>query len=326
MTLVAGVKVTRKEGGNTLVTVIRAFLTRLPWAVVTVWGVATIVFFLARAAGNPVTLLIPPGAPASEVRSLTASLGLSQSIFVQYLEFLRHAVVGNFGQSFFWKQDAVPLVFSRLPATFGLAFAAIGSAVVVAIPLGLAGAMRQGKLLDRLAGGFSTLCQSIPVFWLAPVLVLLFAVRYHFFPSSGKSGWQSWILPTASLALFQVGLYYRITRAAALEFLSQDAARLIRAKGATRVRLAVLHVVPNISAPLMTIIGLDLARLFGGSVIVETFFAWPGMGQLLIQAAQNNDYPVIQALVLVFSLSVVVINMVVEALYEAIDPRTRIEA
>lgn len=303
-----------------------AVLRRVPWVVVTVWGVSTIVFFLARIAGNPVSLLVPPEATPEQVKVTTHNLGLDASTWEQYRRFLAHAVRGDFGDSFTYQQSALGLVWDRVGATFELALSAILISILLAVPLGLVAAFRPRSIAARVGSAFATLCQSIPVFWLAPMLVLLFAVKVHIFPSSGKAGLSSWVLPAVSLALFQTGLYFRVVRATGIDFLMHDASRLVRSKGASHTRLALQHLMPNICAPLLTVIGLDLARLLGGSVIVETVFAWPGIGQLLIQAAQSHDYPVIQALVVVFAAGVVIVNMGVEAIREAIDPRSRSQA
>jgi peptide/nickel transport system permease protein len=296
---------------------------RLAWLLVTVWGVATIVFFLSRLAGNPVALLTPQNATKQQVAQITHDLGLDKPIFYQYWVFLKESVQGNFGQSFYYDQSAIHLVLDRLPATAVLAGTSVGIAVLVAVPLALWAAFHPRGVADRLGGVLATFGQAVPVFWFGPILILLLAVDVHLFPASGQDGPRSLVLPAVSLAFFQIGILFRLGRATALEVLSSEYVRLARAKGASRFRLAISHVVPNVAPVLLTMIGLILASLVGGTVIVESIFNWPGIGNLLVTAASEHDYPVTQALVLVFSISFVVINTTVEILHEIIDPRIR---
>ena len=190
--------------------------------------------------------------------------------------------------------------------------------------LGIIAAFNRGTVLDKVLGGGAMLGQAIPAFWLAPVLILLLSVDVHWFPSAGMHGWKSYVLPIFSLGLFQLAVLYRITRAAALDAIGQDYVNLGRAKGSRPVHLAVAHVLPNSLLPVMTVGGLAVASLIGGSVIVENIFAWPGIGQLMIQAVNQRDFPVVEAVALVFSIGFVVINTVIDVLYGVIDPRARI--
>jgi peptide/nickel transport system permease protein len=306
-----------------VIQIVRAVARRIPWIVITVWVVSTIVFFAARIGGDPVSLLSPPAATAAQRALTSAAFGLNKPIIVQYGLFLKNAIHGDFGQSYFWQQPAFSLVLDHVGATWLLAVVSTVVSVVIAVPLGLVAAYRPNSLVDRAGRALSTVAQSIPVFWLAPLLAMIFAVHLRLLPASGNDGASSLVLPAVSLAAFQVGLLIRTVRSSTLDVLSQDAARLVRAKGVGDLRLAVAHTIPNIAAPTLTIVGLDLGRLLGGAVIVETFFAWPGIGQLLIQAAQNRDYPVLQSIVVVCAACVVIVNMVVDALNEAIDPRSR---
>lgn len=195
--------------------------------------------------------------------------------------------------------------------------------MVIGVALGMVAAFRRGRLVDRSLSSAAMLGQAIPSFWLGPVLILIFSVQLRLLPSSGRNGFKSFILPVVTLSLFQFAVVYRITRAAALDSLGQDYVNLGRAKGSGERRLALSHVLPNSALPVLTVAGLALANLIGGSVIVETIFGWPGIGALMIQAVQERDFPVVQAVALVFSIGYIVINTIVDVLYEVLDPRVR---
>jgi peptide/nickel transport system permease protein len=301
----------------------RRLLVALGTALISVVGALTIIFILVRLSGDPAELMAPPGAPQEQIDQTREQLGLSDPIVTQYGRFLGDAARGDLGESYYWRTSALGLVRDHLGATLELAFMSAAFAVVVGVPLGLLAAFRQGGVLDRLLGVGAMVGQAVPAFWMAPVLILLVSVHLGWLPSGGRAGWTSYILPVVSLAAFQLAVLFRITRAAALEQLGQDHVRLVRAKGAGRLRLARSHVLPGTALPVMTIAGLALASLIGGSVIVETIFSWPGIGNLMIQAVEERDFPVVQAVALVFALAFITINTVVDLLYLAVDPRLR---
>jgi peptide/nickel transport system permease protein len=303
----------------------RRLLIRLGTGVLSIFGALTLVFILTRLTGDPAELMAPPGAPESQIEQTRVLLGLDQPLPRQYVSFVGDALRGDLGQSYFWRQDALGLVLDALPATMMLALSATAFAVVVGISAGLFSAFRHRRPIDRLLSGGAMLGQSMPSFWLGPVLILLFAVQVQLVPASGREGWRSFILPTITLGSFQLSVLYRMTRASALEVLGQDTVRLARAKGAGELRVAFSHVLPAAALPILTLSGLALASLLGGSVIAETIFSWPGIGNLMIRAVETRDFPVVQAVALVFAVGFVTINTAVDLLYLVIDPRLRTE-
>ena len=305
---------------------IRGFSARLLGCLVTIIGAVTLIFFLARITGDPAQLMAPPGATTKQVDDIRVALGLDRPVFDQYLSFLGGASRGDLGESYAFQQDVTPMVLDRLGATVQLAFTALVVALVVGTVTGLLAAFKRSKAVDRALVVATMLGQAIPSFWLAPTLVLVFAVNLALFPVAGKSGASSFVLPVAALALFQIAVIFRITRATALEVLSQDYIKLARSKGVGPVRLALAHVSPNTLLPVMTIVGLSLANLIGGSVIVEVIFSWPGLGNLMISAVGVRDFPLIQGIALVFAVGYVAINFIVDSLYKVADPRLRVQS
>jgi peptide/nickel transport system permease protein len=295
-------------------------------AVISILGALTIIFVLVRLSGDPAELMSPPGAPQEQIDQTRAQLGLDDPLLVQYGRFMKDAVHGDLGESYYWRTDALDLVRDHLGATLELAFLAAAVAVIVGVPIGLLAAFRQGGVLDRFFGVGAMFGQAIPSFWMGPVLILLISVNLGWLPSGGRAGWTSYVLPVVCLAAFQVAVLFRITRAAGIEQLGQDHVRLVRAKGAGRLRLAWSHVLAGSALPVMTVTGLAIASLIGGSVIVERIFSWPGIGNLMIQAVEERDFPVVQAVALVYAIAFIAINTIVDLLYLAVDPRLRSRA
>lgn len=304
----------------------RTIATRVAFGLVSVIGALTIVFVISRLTGDPAVLMSPPGAPAEQIERTRVQLGLDQSILVQYVDFLSNAVRGGFGQSYYWREDVMALVGRHLQPTLVLAGSALIYALVIGISLGLVAAFRRGRPTDRILVGGAMLGQGVPSFWLGPVLILVFAVYLGWLPATGWQDGMSLVLPTIALGSFQLAVFFRMTRAAALDALGQDFVRLVRAKGVGDLRVALFHVLPNTALPLMTIAGLALGALVGGSVIVETIFSWPGIGNLMIRAVLTRDFPVVQAIALLFAIGYVVINTVIDILYVVVDPRLKAEA
>jgi len=298
-------------------------LARVGAGLLSILGAVTLVFILTRLTGDPAELMSPPGAPQSQIDATREQLGLDDPIVVQYLQFIGDAVHGDFGESYFWRDDAMSVVLDALPSTLLLATAATLFAVVVGVSFGMLAAFRHRKSVDRVLSAGAMIGQSMPSFWLGPVLILLFAVKWQLVPASGREGWRSIILPMLTLASFQVAMLFRMTRASALDLLGQDIVRLARAKGAGEVRVARSHVLRAAALPILTLSGLALATLIGGSVIAESIFSWPGIGNLMIRAVEARDFPVVQAVALVFAVGFVTINTIVDLLYLVIDPRLR---
>jgi peptide/nickel transport system permease protein len=305
--------------------IVRRAAVLIGTALLSILGVLTIVFVLARLSGDPAELMAPPGAPESTIEQTRQSLGLDEPLPQQYLTFIGDAVRGDFGESYYWQTDAMSLVADHLPATLALAGTAAAVAIAIGVTLGMAAASVHGRIADRLLLVGSLLGQAIPAFWLAPMLILIVSVHLGWTPTGGMNGWRSFVLPTISLAAFQLAVLFRMTRASALEVLGQDHIRLARAKGAGRLRVARAHVLPSTALPVMTVAGLALASLIGGSVIVERIFSWPGIGNLMIDAVEQRDFPVVQCIAVVYAVAFIAINTIVDIAYGLADPRTRQE-
>jgi peptide/nickel transport system permease protein len=294
-------------------------------ALVSVVGVLTLVFVLVRFTGDPAELMAPPNAPPEQIAQTRVQLGLDRPLLSQYGRFLADTARGDLGKSYYWRTDARHLVMSHLGPTLALAGSASAFALLLGVPAGMLAALFSGRHIDRALVVGALIGQAIPAFWMAPVLILFVGVDLGLTPTSGMVGWRSFILPTIALGSFQLAVLFRITRAASLEVLSQDHVRLARAKGSSTARLARAHVLPSTALPVMTVAGLALASLIGGSVIVERIFAWPGIGNLMIQAVDERDFPVVQAVAVIYAVAFVGINSIVDLLYAVADPRLRKE-
>jgi len=276
----------------------RTFLTRrLLQSLLVLLGVSFVVFFILHLTGDPALVLLSPDASPEDVRRFREAMGFNDPFLVQYWRFLSGAVRGDFGQSVRHGEPAFHLVVERMPATFELAGAGLGLALVLAIPAGIVSAVRRNSLLDYASTVVALLGQSMPTFWLGIMLILLFSVQLQLLPSSGRGTLEHLILPAVTLGLFTTARITRLTRSGMLEVLNQDYIRTARAKGVSDPPVVWKHALKNAAIPIVTIVGIELGTLLGGSVITETIFAWPGVGRLSVQAIYNRDYPVVQAAV-----------------------------
>lgn len=296
---------------------------RIWQAIVTLWGVLTIVFFAERLSGSPVRLLAPPNATPQLLREMTHKLGLDQSLPAQYWHFIANAAHGSLGYSFVQGQAALSIVASRIPRTAELAVAALLLSLVIGIGVGIISAVYHGRWPEKLLIPLMVIGQSMPAFWSGILLILIFAVRLHWLPSSGASGADSLILPAVTLASLTLATVARITRSSFLENLGREYVRTARAKGGSRRWVLMRHVLRNASLPILTVVGLEIGNLLGGAVITETVFAWPGLGQLTVQSVESLDFPVVEAVVLFTATVFIVCNLIVDLLYGVIDPRLR---
>jgi peptide/nickel transport system permease protein len=288
-------------------------------------GVVTLVFVALRLSGDPAATMLPGDATVDELAALRRTLGLDRPLHVQYVAFLGSAVRGDFGDSFRHQQPAFALVLERLPATLELAFAALLLAVVVALPLGILAAMYRGRAADVVAMGLAVVGQATPYFWMGIMLILVVSVELGWLPTSGRGGWQHLVLPAITLGTHFAAVLARLTRTSLLEVLGQNFVTTARAKGLAERRVILVHALKNAAVPVVTLIGLQFGTLLGGAVVTETIFAWPGVGRLAVQSIFVRDYPVVQAGVLVLALSFVALNLLVDLLYGALDPRIRDE-
>ncbi len=309
---------------------IRFTLQRLLQALLVLLTVVTVVFMLERVTGNPAQLELPDYASAAQKLALSKSLGLDAPVYVQYIRFLYRAATGDFGDSFNLQGEVGSgngasatvrdLIDVALPYSAELALVAFIFGSVVGVALGTISALNSGGWIDALAKGVSLVGQSVPSFWLGILLVILFAVKLRALPAFGAGTPQSLILPALALSSFPLAATTRLTRSATLDVLRADHMLFERSKGVSQ-RVFLSHLLRNASLPVITLSGIQLGELLGGSVVIETLFAWPGVGQLAIQAIQNRDYAVIQGVVLVDSAIFVLLSLLVDISYGWLDPR-----
>ena len=302
----------------------RSYLLRRLWqSLLVLFGVSVVVFLILHLTGDPAALLLPPDATAEDIARFRTAMGFDDPVAVQYLRFLKGAVRGDFGESLRHGEPAMPLVVERLPATFQLAGAGLLIALGLAIPAGIISAMKRNTAVDYVTTVAALLGQAMPTFWLGIMLILVFSVRLNWLPSSGRGGLEHLILPAITLGLFTTARITRLTRSGMLEVLAQDYIRTARAKGVGESPVVWKHALKNASIPIVTIVGIDLGTLLGGSVITETIFAWPGVGRLSVQAIFNRDYPVVQSAVFLLASTFVIVNFLVDIVYTYLDPRIR---
>jgi peptide/nickel transport system permease protein len=300
------------------------FLRRLLQSLVVLLGVSFVVFFILFLTGDPAAVMLPPEASAEDIRNFRESMGFNDPFFVQYGRFLLGALRGNFGTSIRHGEPAFTLVVERMPATFELAGAALVIALLLAIPAGIVSAVRRNTIVDYISTVVALLGQSMPTFWLGIMLILFFSVQFQVLPSSGRGTWQHLVLPAITLGLFTTARITRLTRSGMLEVLNQDYIRTAKAKGVSDPPVVWKHALKNAAIPIVTIVGIELGTLLGGSVITETIFAWPGVGRLSVQAIYNRDYPVVQAAVFLLAATFIVVNLLVDVVYTYLDPRIRL--
>ena len=297
---------------------------RLAQGLLVLLGVTTIVFALTFVAGDPVSTLAPLEATPEERAAFAHNMGLDRPIPVQYVDFLAHAVRGDFGMSYSSHEPAMGEVLDRLPATILLTAAAVLFALVVSVPLGLLAAMNHDRWVDVVARLFAFLGQSIPVFLLGIVLIIVFGVDLHWLPSSGAGSWKNLVMPAVAVGSFSAAVLARLLRSSLLEVLSQEYIRTAYAKGLRGRVVVVRHALRNAALPFVTMAGLQVGFLLSGAVVAETIFAYPGMGRLAVTAISRKDVPVIQSFVIVAALIVILANLFVDLVYTRIDPRIRL--
>jgi peptide/nickel transport system permease protein len=298
---------------------------RLLQSLLVLLGVSFVVFFILYLTGDPALVLLPPDASADDVKRFREAMGFNDPFIVQYGRFLAGALRGDFGQSIRHGEPAFDLVIERMPATFELAGAGLLIALCLAIPAGIISAVRRNSAVDYFATVVALLGQSMPTFWLGIMLILVFSVQLNLLPSSGRGGLLHLVLPAVTLGLFTTARITRLTRSGMLEVLNQDYIRTARAKGVSTPPVVWKHALKNAAIPIVTIVGIELGTLLGGSVITETIFAWPGVGRLSVQAINNRDYPVVQAAVFLLATTFVLVNLAVDFVYTYLDPRIRLQ-
>jgi len=306
-------------------------IRRILQSVVVVLVMSLVVFVGVHLVGDPVHILISDDMTQAEIDAFIQRLGLDRPVYEQYFHFLANAARGDLGNSFVFGEPALKLILQRMPATLELAFAAFILAIVFGIPLGMYAGLKPDSPASRAIMAGSILGFSLPTFWVGLMLIMVFAVMLGWLPSTGRGDFMTWdglrhlALPALNLALFKMALVTRLARAGTREAALQDYVKFARAKGLSSRRVVLVHVLKNILIPVVTVLGLELGGLIAFSVVTETVFAWPGMGKLLIDSIQRLDRPVIVAYLVITVLMFVVINLVVDLLYSALDPRVRLK-
>jgi peptide/nickel transport system permease protein len=302
-------------------------------AIIPVMGiVATLVFMMLRlTSGDPAAIIAGDNANADDVANIRKQLGLDQPILSQFILWIGKILTGDLGHSYFFKKSVAELVADRIEPTLSLALLTITLSVLIAVPLGVYAAYRQGSIVDRLVMGFSVLGFSVPVFVVGYLLIYVFAIQLNWFPVQGyqrlNQGFGGFIhrliLPAFTLSVIYVALIARMTRTSVLEVLNEDYIRTARAKGRSHFQVLLRHALPNAAVPIITVIGLGVALLIGGVVVTESVYTIPGLGRLTVDAVLARDYPVVQAVILLFSFAYVLINLAVDLAYSFFDPRIK---
>ena len=317
-------------------------LRRLIQAVFVMLAMTVIVFIGVNVIGDPVEIMISPEADQAERARAVAALGLDKPLWEQYWRFLVGALHGDLGRSFVFNEPALKLIAGRMPATLELAITAVLLSVVIGIPLGLYAGLRPNSWGGKLVMGASILGFSLPTFWIGLMLIMVFAVQLGWLPSTGRGqtaelfgvqwsfltrdGLAHMAMPAFNLALGNIALVLRLTRAGVRENLPMDYVKFARAKGISPNRVVFVHVLKNILIPIVTVVGLEIGGLIAFAVVTESVFAWPGMGKLIIDSINVLDRPVIVAYLMMIVLLFIVINLIVDVLYTVLDPRVRLES
>ena len=316
-------------------------IRRVLQAALVVLAMTVIVFVAVNVIGNPVDVLISPEATQADRLRAIHDLGLDLPLWRQYLVFLADAARGDLGRSFVYNVPALQLILGHMPATMELAVAAVLLSVVIGVPLGLYAGLYPNALLSRAVMAGSILGFSLPGFWIGLMMIVAFSVELGWLPSSGRGqtvtvfgvawsfltvdGLRHMLLPAVNLALFNISVVLRLTRAGTQEVLPMDYIKFARAKGLSPARVVGVHVLKNIAVPIVTVVGLEFGSTVAFAVVTETVFAWPGMGKLIIDSINVLDRPVIVAYLMIIVVLFVGINLVVDLLYSAIDPRVRLQ-
>ena len=298
-------------------------LRRVVRLAVVLAGVSVVTFAILHVSGDPVALMMPE-APEADRAALRESMGFNRPLAAQFSAFVGSMARGDFGQSFFHREPALPLVLARMPTTLSLTVLAMALSLLIALPLGVLSAVRRNSVLDHAATLAVFLGTSMPVFWTGIMLMLLFAVQLRWLPVSGWESWAALALPAVTLASFSMPLLLRIVRSSMLDVVHLDYVRTARAKGVAEGLVVWRHALVNAALPLVTVAGLQFGLLLGGAVITETVFAVPGVGRLIVGAIRQLDFPIVQAGVFLLALVVVLVNFTVDLLYLYLNPQIRV--
>jgi peptide/nickel transport system permease protein len=302
----------------------RYLLSRLGQSVLVLFGVSLLIFFSLHLTGDPAAIMMPPGASQQEIDQFRHSMGFDQPLLWQYGQYLGNLLQGDMGQSLRYDQPVTTLIGERVPATVLLAVTALGWSTAAGLLLGLVSAVWRNSVWDLIARLLAFSGQAIPVFWLGLLMILFFSLQLRLLPSSGYGDLTHLIMPAISLGAYYMSAIARLVRASLIDVLHQDYIRTAQAKGLSAWRILIRHGLRNALIPVVTVQGMYFASLLGGALVTEIIFAWPGIGRLAVQAIQNRDFPLVQAIVLLAAVVFVVVNLVIDLLYVVLNPRIRL--
>ena len=303
---------------------LRFLLQRGAQALIAAFGVVTLVFFIQRLTGDPTALMLPETATQADIEAMRATLGLDRPLWAQYVGFLGDMASFDLGRSFVQNASVWEIISSRIPRTLQLAAGALAVALLIGLPLGLLMALTAGRTISRWIMGLVLACQSMPTFWSGIMMILVFGVWLRWLPSSGTGTFAHLVMPSIALGLLSLATYARITRSAVVDELGKDYVRSARARGVGPGRLVRKHLMRNSLIPIISITALEISQLLAGAVIVETVFAWPGLGLLTVQSIAARDFVVVQAVVLMGAFVTIAANLAADILYSIVDPRVRL--
>ena len=299
-------------------------IKRIGYCLLSLFLLSLTIFFFVRVTGDPATLLVEPGASPDDIAAIHHQFGLDRPLLVQYGLFMVSVVTGDLGQSFYYRTPVLELYWSRLPYSVMLATAAMAFSLLLGIPSGILAAVRVGRFWDSAGKVFALLGLSLPSFWVGLVLILVFSVYLGWLPSSGSGTPLHLIMPAFALGWYFAASHMRLTRSSMLEVLGSEYVKLARLKGLPQALVISKHAFKNALIPVLTLAGINFVIMISVAVVVETVFAWPGVGRLLYEGIAFRDFPVVQGTVLMLGVMTVTVNMIVDILYAVIDPRIRL--
>ncbi|MCS3433536.1 ABC transporter permease [Klebsiella sp. BIGb0407] len=303
---------------------LRYILQRLGQSVLVMFGVSLLIFYSLHLTGDPAAVMMPPGSSQQEIDNFRHSMGFDRSLPWQYWHYLTDVLQGNLGESLRYSQPVTELIGQRVPATLLLACTALIWSTIVGLLLGIVSALYQNTPWDLVARLLAFSGQAVPVFWLGLLLIIVFSLNLRWLPSSGYGSASQLVMPAISLGAYYMSAIARLIRASLIDVLQQDYIRTARAKGLSQWRIIVRHGLRNALIPVITVQGMYFASLLGGALVTEIIFAWPGIGRLAVQAIQNRDFPLVQAIVLLAAAVFVGINLIIDLLYVVLNPRIRL--
>jgi ABC-type dipeptide/oligopeptide/nickel transport system permease component len=303
----------------------RFILRRLGYSLLSLFLLSVTIFFFVRVTGDPAVLLVEPGASQADLDAVRHQFGLDRSLPIQYWDFMTHLFRGDFGQSFYYRTPVLELYLSRLPNSLALALAAMAFSLLIGIPTGIIAAVRVNRWWDSVGKVFALLGLSLPSFWIGLVMILFFSVYLGWLPSSGSGTPLHIIMPAFALGWYFAAAHMRLTRSSMLDVLGSEYVKLARLKGLPEALVITKHAFKNALIPVLTLAGINLVIMVNVAVVVETVFAWPGVGRLLYEGITFRDFPVVQATVILGGAMIVAVNLLVDVLYAVIDPRIRYE-